>query len=158
MSEGTAALTEKEKQALRLVVRGYDAKSMAWHLGLLVHTVKERLRFARRKMQVSSSREAARLLFAREGGDPKLSVSEHLADASRVPCMTENDRPHDGPEARIYLAWIIGGLVIMSLIAAALLLSSPMALAPQDEEAGRERWMYPPNPPLARRRANGWRW
>ena len=53
-------LTEKEKQTLRQLVSGHDAKSMARELGLSVHTVNERLRDARRKMAVSSSREAAR--------------------------------------------------------------------------------------------------
>lgn len=62
MSSPVQSLTEKEKQALRLLVNGFDAKSMAQHLGLSVHTVNERLREARRKMAVSSSREAARQL------------------------------------------------------------------------------------------------
>ena len=34
MAAKLQALTEKEKQTLRLVVRGHDAKSMARHLGL----------------------------------------------------------------------------------------------------------------------------
>eukprot|EP01037_Dinobryon_pediforme_P027811 gene27811-30841_t len=66
--DGVRALTEKEKQALRLIVRGHDAKSSARDLGLSVHTVNERLRDARRKLAVSSSREAARMLLAAEGG------------------------------------------------------------------------------------------
>ena len=33
------ALTEKEKQTLRLIVRGHDAKSVARSLGLSVHTI-----------------------------------------------------------------------------------------------------------------------
>jgi DNA-binding CsgD family transcriptional regulator len=70
MSEGYRALTEKEKQTLRLLVSGYDAKSMARELGLSVHTVNERLRDARRKMAVSSSREAARQLHKAELGPP----------------------------------------------------------------------------------------
>jgi DNA-binding CsgD family transcriptional regulator len=60
------ALTEKEKQTLRLIVRGHDAKSVAVTLGLSVHTINERLRDARRKLAVSSSREAARLLLDAE--------------------------------------------------------------------------------------------
>lgn len=68
-NENFWALTEKEKQTLRLIVRGHDAKSVARSLGLSVHTINERLRDARRKMAVSSSREAARLLLEAEGGD-----------------------------------------------------------------------------------------
>lgn len=62
-TDGYGSLTDKEKQTLRLILRGHDAKSTARHLGLSVHTVNERLREARRKLAVSSSREAARLLL-----------------------------------------------------------------------------------------------
>lgn len=68
INEAVDALSEKEKQTLRLIVRGHDAKSTARTLGLSVHTINERLRDARRKMAVSSSREAARLLLEAEGG------------------------------------------------------------------------------------------
>src|SRR6476619_427904 len=67
MATNFEALTEKEKQTLRLIVRGHDAKSTARELGLSVHTVNERLRDARRKLEVSSSREAARIVLAAEG-------------------------------------------------------------------------------------------
>lgn len=63
MTDVSRRLTEKEKETLRLMGRGHDAKSMAHHLGLSVHTVNERLRAARRKLSVSSSREAARRLL-----------------------------------------------------------------------------------------------
>ncbi len=75
------SLTEKEKQTLRLIVRGHDAKSIARALDLSVHTINERLRDARRKMAVSSSREAARMLLAAEGGDaPLVPGPENLGD------------------------------------------------------------------------------
>ena len=47
-------LTDKERQTLRLILRGHDAKSSARALGLSVHTVNERLREARRKLGVTS--------------------------------------------------------------------------------------------------------
>jgi DNA-binding CsgD family transcriptional regulator len=56
MDADYATLTGKEKQTLRLLVSGHDAKSMARELGLSVQTVNERLRDAQRKMAVSSSR------------------------------------------------------------------------------------------------------
>ncbi|MCP1472020.1 DNA-binding CsgD family transcriptional regulator [Sphingobium sp. OAS761] len=80
MREGCAALTEKEKQTLRLMVRGHDAKSIARDLGLSVHTINERLRDARRKMAVSSSREAARLLLEAEGGEKGSPAPDSLGD------------------------------------------------------------------------------
>ncbi|GAA0731919.1 MULTISPECIES: helix-turn-helix domain-containing protein [Sphingomonas] len=58
------ALTEREKTTLRLLLAGHDAKSIARELELSVHTVNERLRDARRKLGVASSREAARRLAA----------------------------------------------------------------------------------------------
>ena len=48
VKEGLWALTENEKQTLRLMVRGHDAKSIARSLDLSVHTINERLRDARR--------------------------------------------------------------------------------------------------------------
>lgn len=88
MADRFHALTEKEKQTLRLLVVGYDAKSMARHLGLSVHTINERLRDARRKMSVSSSREAARLLLDAEGEAPKYLGDKRLGDAAAGPCGT----------------------------------------------------------------------
>jgi DNA-binding CsgD family transcriptional regulator len=78
--KGFWALTEKEKQTLRLIVRGHDAKSTARSLGLSVHTINERLRDARRKLAVSSSREAARLLLEAEGGSPDSPNPDLIGD------------------------------------------------------------------------------
>ena len=81
MSEdATDALTPKEKETLRLILRGHDAKSSARALDLSVHTVNGRLRDARRKLGVTSSKEAARLLLADEG--PEFLAGESLGDAS----------------------------------------------------------------------------
>jgi DNA-binding CsgD family transcriptional regulator len=126
MAEGLQALTEKEKETLRLVVRGYDAKSMARHLGLSVHTINERLRYARRKLQVSSSREAGRLLLAQEGDDPHLLGPKRLGDAP-------HGRPGQGSgrKAGVLLVWTTGGIAMSLIVAAILLASSPHAGAPR---------------------------
>lgn len=81
--QGIDALTEKEKQTLRLIVRGHDAKSVAVTLGLSVHTINERLRDARRKLAVSSSREAARMLLEAETPE-NIGDSRIGADAGRA--------------------------------------------------------------------------
>src|SRR3546814_20874743 len=78
---GIQALTEKEKETLRLLVDGHDAKSMARHLGLSVHTINERLRDARRQMSASSSREAARQLREIEGRHPEILRDKALGEA-----------------------------------------------------------------------------
>ena len=50
MSEACHLLTEREKQTLRLMGRGHDAKSMARHLCLSVHTVNAYLATATMKL------------------------------------------------------------------------------------------------------------
>ena len=87
MSARFQTLTEKEKQTLRLIVRGHDAKSIARHLDLSVHTVNERLRDARRKLEVSSSREAARLLLDTEDDGPQNLVDKQIGEAGSPPSL-----------------------------------------------------------------------
>ncbi len=125
MSSGYQALTEKEKETLRLLLGGHDAKSIARHLGLSVHTVHERLRDARRKMSVSSSREAARLLHQIEGRAPEFLGDKAIGDA--IPTTTAHPFPQtarsDGNWRRA--GWIVGGLAMtISLALLALIAQS----------------------------------
>ena len=69
MRDRLDTLTDREKETLRLLLAGHDAKSIARAQDLSVHTVNERLRDARRKLGVASSREAARQL-AEAGSAP----------------------------------------------------------------------------------------
>lgn len=129
MAPRLQSLTEKEKQTLRLLVTGYDAKSMARHLGLSIHTINERLRDARRKMSVSSSREAARLLRDAEGAAPNLLADIVLGDA-----LTET-APHTAPSTAQAAAtrrwvWLIGGTIMLSFVLAAFAMSAGPAAAP----------------------------
>ena len=62
----TFRLTEREREVLRLLVRGHDIKSIARELSISATAANERLRSARQKLGVSSSREAARILAAHE--------------------------------------------------------------------------------------------
>lgn len=94
---GIDALTDREKQTLRLIVRGHDAKSIARELDLSVHTINERLRDARRKLAASSSREAARMLLEVEDapshpeyvGDMRIGEDrlDAVADESPAPVV-----------------------------------------------------------------------
>jgi DNA-binding CsgD family transcriptional regulator len=119
VKDGFGALTEKEKQTLRLIVRGHDAKSVARSLGLSVHTINERLRDARRKMAVSSSREAARLLFESEGGAPASPTPDLLGDArigeatSRVG-VDQEGAPNSGAGRVTRHPWIVIGVLLMT--------------------------------------------
>lgn len=61
-------LSDAERRALRLLAHGHTAKSAAVELGLSEGAVNERLREARRKTGVGSSRQLARLV-AGDGAD-----------------------------------------------------------------------------------------
>jgi len=128
MTTGPDVLTPKEKDALRLLLRGHDAKSSARELGLSVHTVNERLREARRKLGTTSSREAARRLLEAEAeagsgavtpetpGDKDLGDAGAGAEAAGMP-VSATRRP-----AGTRPALILVGVTAMSLILAALFL------------------------------------
>lgn len=131
MSKGLQALSEREKETLRLLLGGHDAKSIARDLGLSVHTVNERLRDARRKLDVSSSREAARLLGEAERLAPNSYVDKHLGVAGVAMHVSRDGQPDRRQGAGRSLAWLSGGMLIMSLIIAAIVLSS----APQGSSA-----------------------
>ena len=128
MTSGHQSLSEKEKETLRLLGNGYDAKSMARHLGLSVHTVNERLRDARRKMATSSSREAARQLRDLEGPAPKLLGDTDLGDARAPDTSQTTDQPALGDGKGRRAGWIVGGLV-MTISIALLALSALSALS-----------------------------
>jgi len=124
MPPGPDTLTPREKQALRLLARGHDAKSAARDLGLSVHTVNDRLRDARRKLGVSSSREAARLLLAAESEAPEKSAPQEIGDAGPAPPAQSPTRPGRGGPLRPVLAAAGVFAVILSL---SLLMLTPQA-------------------------------
>ncbi|MBA3898362.1 MAG: DUF4019 domain-containing protein [Sphingomonadaceae bacterium] len=132
MPHGYGALTEKEKQTLRLIVRGHDAKSIARHFDLSVHTVNERLRDVRRKLSVSSSREAARLLLAEEGQTPDSLGDKQLREAAKHEHV-EQETKLGSVGGRTYRFAQIGiGAAVMSLALGLLALMAlpQMATAP----------------------------
>lgn len=120
MEQALDELTDKEKETLRLIVRGHDAKSMAAQLGLSVHTINERLRVARRKLGVTSSRMAARLLFESEGGTYESLAGKDLGDAGEAAASDSAHEATGAPFRRL----IAGVLVMITLFAAGLILTS----------------------------------
>lgn len=129
MADGLQALTEKEKQTLRLLLEGHDAKSMARHLDLSVHTINERLRDARRKLSVSTSKEAARLLRQREAAPQSLGDTR-FGDAPPPPIDQQSGQPSTEPPSPPKTAWAIGGLAMIPFLVTLLALSAPTQ-APQ---------------------------
>lgn len=117
-------LTEREKEALRLLLVGHDAKSIANTLGLSVHTVNDRLRDARRKLGVSSSREAARRLAEVDRGAPYIVGAKEIGDAEITSSVERTVEPASPQSSEHRLAWLTGGMLIMSLIIAAVALST----------------------------------
>lgn len=143
IKEGSWPLTEKEKQTLRLIVRGHDAKSTARSLGLSVHTINERLRDARRKMAVSSSREAARLLLEAEGGDvgspnPDLFGDTGIGEDATRRRADQGTAPINGEGRAHRHPWIIIGVLLMTFALALLALTAFPEVA-----------FSPPPPPIA---------
>jgi DNA-binding CsgD family transcriptional regulator len=132
MTPGYKALTEREKQTLRLLLDGHDAKSMARHLGLSVHTINERLRDARRKLAVSSSKEAARLLRRAEGG-PETLGDRHLGDADPAKHDQQPVEPGSAPPSRRPMRWAIGGLAMIAIVATILALTVPESGLPSTQ-------------------------
>lgn len=122
MTDGLAQLTEKEKETLRLMVRGHDAKSMARELSLSVHTINDRLRAARRKLGVTSSKEAARKLFETESDAPESFGGRDLGGA---PDSGDGDGANasDGNRSGVSRT-VLMGAAVMSLIFASILLAT----------------------------------
>ena len=145
MAQDVDGLTEKEKVTLRLLLAGHDAKSMARHLGLSVHTVNERLRDARRKLSVSSSREAARRLREAEAADPETFGDKRIGDAQAAPAGQQGAEPGAAPLANRRKRWAIGGFAMLSFALALLALSGGPEAA--QDGAGRSAEAAPASVP-----------
>lgn len=131
MDEALRSLSEREKETLRLLAGGHDAKSVARHLGLSVHTVNERLRSARGKLSLTSSRAAARRLVQAEAGTqtepPKFLGDKQLGEDAAVE-RVGSVAPSQTRRGRWSARWIIGGLAVMlSLAVAALIVTNAAA-------------------------------
>lgn len=115
---GASSLSERQKQVLRLLLRGHDAKSSASTLGISVHTVNEYLRDARRNLGVTSSREAARMLLEMERDAPNKFGDEDLGVEN-----SRNRGPTAGGAGRTRLLLYAGGfgfMIILAIVAVAL--------------------------------------
>jgi len=120
-------LNEAERRVLGLLAEGHTAKSIAHATGSTPAAVNERLREARRKTGVGSSRELARLLKAQENRDEQIGVgSRHRVTADISPGAADPRRPKTGVYA------MIGLFVIAAAGAAALMSHQPEAETPTD--------------------------
>ncbi len=72
---GVGALSDKELEILRLLATGHTVKSISARLGRSETSINERLRDARRKTGVGSSRELARHVAAQKIWDKNIDLS-----------------------------------------------------------------------------------
>ncbi|MWV26517.1 DUF4019 domain-containing protein [Aurantiacibacter rhizosphaerae] len=132
MSHGYEALSDKEKETLRLILNRHDAKSMARELALSVHTINERLRSARRKLQVTSSKEAARLLLQQERPVPAKTLGyKHLGDEP-VHASAADD---GSARARNGRGLMIGAILMLTTLAILTLTTTLPANLPVTQDA-----------------------
>lgn len=85
-----ACLNDKELEILRLLTTGHTVKSIAVMLGRSETSINERLRDARRKTGVGSSRELARIVDAQKSWDKKFDLSSQrsIFDEAGPPTST----------------------------------------------------------------------
>lgn len=109
------ALNPAEREVLALLAEGHTAKSIATLTGRSVAAVNERLREARRKTGIGSSRELARLLAAtRKNRDEKIDLTASAATrAAPVPPARRGWR-----KGRIVMPLILTAGLAAALIAA----------------------------------------
>ena len=159
MNEGLHKLSEREKETLRLLLSGHDAKTIARSLEISIHTVNERLREARRKMGVTSSREAARLLSQVEQNGPNFHADKQFGDAR--PEIGSDSGPQQSGKRRSAaypLTWVLGGIVIMSLIYAAIILAKAVQPNNQAQVQPASATASPPNAAQVVLAENARRW
>lgn len=136
------ALNDYELEILRLLANGHTAKSIAARLGRSETAINERLRDARRKTGIGSSRELARLLDAQKIWDKNIDLA--LQDPSA-------DSPEQAPTTG--LGWTKGRIAMLIAISAAMLGLTVVA-GTTDPAANPEQQATSPTtaaPPLAGR-------
>lgn len=118
----SACLTEREIEILRLLVAGHTVKTIAARLGRSETSINERLRSARRKTGVGSSRELARLLDLQKNCDENIDLSGgRLAVAGPAHAAAMGVR---GPKGKFAM------LIALSLTAAGLIVAANPAVDP----------------------------
>ncbi|CCW17687.1 hypothetical protein EBBID32_20340 [Sphingobium indicum BiD32] len=115
MAETLPALSEGEKQCLRLVSQGFNSKEIARQLHVSEHTVDQRVRTSLRKFGVPSRKEAARLFVSFEQPQPQSGTYQPLihqtqrlaSDAGPASSIAQPDRPDEQTERKKFLRRIL---------------------------------------------------
>lgn len=128
-------LNERELEILRLLAAGHTSKSIAAQLGRSETAINERLRAARRKTGIGSSRELARRLEAQEIWDRKIDLVAPAGPANGlVPPASSGSGWSKGTIAMLFsLPLVAASLILASATTAppaALPISVPAAASP----------------------------
>ena len=115
MADTLPALSEGEKQCLRLVAQGFNSKEIARQLHVSEHTVDQRVRITLRKFGVPSRKEAARLFVTVEQRQPQSGTYQPLiyqpdrlaTDPDPASSMAQPDRPDEQSERDTFLRRIL---------------------------------------------------
>jgi DNA-binding CsgD family transcriptional regulator len=115
VAETLPALSEGEKQCLRLVAQGFNSKEIARQLHVSEHTVDQRVRITLRKFGVPSRKEAARLFVSAEQLSPQNGTYQPLiyqsqplaSDPEPASSMAQPDGPDDEQQPRTLLRRIL---------------------------------------------------
>jgi DNA-binding CsgD family transcriptional regulator len=124
-------LSAAEREALLLLAEGHTAKSIATTVGCSTGAVNERLREARRKTGVGSSRELARLLRAAENRDENIGVAPAVDPAA----TEETEAPHAWSGGTRWKGWMIMVGALTMGVAALLVFAAPEQGAAPSETA-----------------------
>jgi DNA-binding CsgD family transcriptional regulator len=111
------ALTDKELAILRLLAGGHTVKSIAAQLERSEASINERLREARRKTGVGSSRELARLLAEQKIWDEKSDLSSE-ASSAEGPSMPRQQGAFQWTKGRIAMAFLFPAAALGLALAA----------------------------------------
>lgn len=129
-----AALTKRELEALSLLAAGHTAKTIATRLGSSEYAINERLREARRKTGIGSSRELARLLDAQKIWDKKIDLPPPSSGTHRSEPLAQSERRR--MEGTIIMFIAVPVVAVGMMVAAG---SSPhVAPAPQTATASKQ--------------------
>ncbi|WP_370174983.1 LuxR C-terminal-related transcriptional regulator [Sphingobium abikonense] len=115
MAETLPALSEGEKQCLRLVAQGFNSKEIARQLHVSEHTVDQRVRITLRKFGVPSRKEAARLFVSAEQLPPQNGTYQPLiyqsqplaSDPEPASSMAQPDGSDDEQQRKTLLQRIL---------------------------------------------------
>ena len=127
-------LSEGERHVLRLLAKGHTAKSIARALGSTPTAINERLRQARRKSGIGSSREVARILTAQENRDDKIELAANLQ------VVSHGRRTSAGRFGPVWL----GSLVMIIAVIAALGVATHIADQPRPQPALNDKAIQDP--------------